>query len=70
MYMYNVKTRTQESHSLIISRGLVLDAINHKFKIICSYTKSNDKWRPPSLSELIPMVFDTGLTHLGSDTSI
>ena len=25
-------------------------------------------WKPPSLSELTPMVFNTGLTHLGSKT--
>ena len=23
-------------------------------------------WRPPSLSELTPMIFNMGLTHLGS----
>ena len=28
------------------------------------------KWRPPSLSELTPIVFNTGLTHLGSEASI
>ena len=27
-------------------------------------------WRPPSLSELTPMLFNMGLTHLGSETSI
>ena len=27
-------------------------------------------WRPPSLSELTPMIFNTGLTHLGSEASI
>ena len=27
-------------------------------------------WRPPSLSELTPMVYNTGLTHLGSEASI
>ena len=27
------------------------------------------KWRPPSLSVLTPMIFNTGLTHLGSETS-
>ena len=27
-------------------------------------------WWPPSLSELTPMVFNTGLTHLGSEASI
>ena len=27
-------------------------------------------WRPPSLSELTPMLFNTGLTHLGSEASI
>ena len=26
-------------------------------------------WRPPSLSELTPMLFNTGLTHLGSEAS-
>ena len=26
-------------------------------------------WRPLSLSELTPIKFNTGLTHLGSDTS-
>ena len=29
-----------------------------------------DKWRPPSLSELTPMLFNTGLIHLGSEASI
>ena len=28
------------------------------------------KWRPPRLSELTPMIFNTGLTHLGSEASI
>ena len=27
-------------------------------------------WRPPSLSELTPMVFNEGLTHLDSEASI
>ena len=27
-------------------------------------------WRPLSLSELNPMIFNTGLTHLGSEASI
>ena len=26
-------------------------------------------WRPPSLSELTAMIFNTGLTHLGSEAS-
>ena len=30
----------------------------------------NITWRPPSLSELTSMVFNTGLTHLASDASI
>ena len=33
------------------------------------YTYINYNWRPPSLSELTPMVFNTGLTHLGSEAS-
>ena len=28
------------------------------------------KWRPPSLSELTPIKFNTGLTHLGLEASI
>ena len=28
-----------------------------------------DKWSPPSRSELTPMIFNMGLTHLGSKTS-
>ena len=31
---------------------------------------NQDIWMPPSLSELTPMVFNTGLTHLGSEASI
>ena len=27
------------------------------------------KWRPPSLSELTPMLFNTGLTHFSSEAS-
>ena len=26
-------------------------------------------WRPPRLSELTPMISNTGLTHLGSEAS-
>ena len=48
-------------------------------KIIYSLTRlinhyeeniKNHIWRPPSVSELNPMVFNTGLTYLGSETSI
>ena len=28
-----------------------------------------DNWRSPTLSELTPMIFKTGLTHLGSEVS-
>ena len=31
---------------------------------------STDIGRPPSLSELTPIVFNTGLTYLGSEASI
>ena len=30
----------------------------------------NNKWRPPSLSELTPMIFNIGLTYLGSEVPI
>ena len=33
------------------------------------YFSIEDKWRPPSLSELTPMILDMGLTHLGSKAS-
>ena len=28
-----------------------------------------DKWRSPNLNELTPIIFNTGLTHLGSEAS-
>ena len=31
------------------------------------YINMMSNWRPPSLSELIPMIFNTGLTHLGPE---
>ena len=56
--------------NLLFSQNLRL---NYKSKPIFlyqydyKYYKVN--WRPPSLSDLIPMVFNTGLTHLGSEAS-
>ena len=40
--------------------------ISSLFKIDFGYLK----WRPASLSELTPMIFNTGLTHLGLDAFI
>ena len=41
---------------------------------ICRFVISicNDKtiWNPPNLSELTPMIFNPGLTHLSSEASI
>ena len=37
-----------------------LDKVNHVLA---------NNWRPPSLSELTPMIFVMGLTHLGSEAS-
>ena len=43
--------------------------------IVILYTLSNllerwfHKWRLPNQSELTPMIFNTGLTHLGSKAS-
>ena len=31
---------------------------------------SQEIWKSPSLSELTPMLFNTGLAHLGSEASI
>ena len=28
---------------------------------------NKNKWKPPNLSELTPIIFNTGLTHLGSE---
>ena len=33
------------------------------------YIKSVFNWRPPSLNELTPIIFDTEMTHLGSEAS-
>ena len=50
----------------------------HKHTIVCRKTQIFKfsfrfiqylNWRPPSLSELTPMVFNTGLTQLGSEAS-
>ena len=37
---------------------------------ILNVIRSYDIWRPPSLRELTPMIFNTGLTHLDSEASI
>ena len=50
----------QEKRYLILYFILIFKKQNNK----------HEKWRPPSLSELTPMVFNTGLTHLGSEASI
>ena len=34
------------------------------------YRLKNAIWRPPSLSELTPIIYDMVLTHLGSEASI
>ena len=44
----------------------------HKMMLILlffSYSNMSFIWKLPSLSELTPMIFNTGLTHLGSQTS-
>ena len=41
-----------------------------KFDIISSILKVRYlNWRPPSLSELTPIIFNKGLAHLGSEAS-
>ena len=37
--------------------------------IIILYKDLSYKWRSPSLSGLTPIVFNMGLTHLGSEAS-
>ena len=38
--------------------------------VINCVQNDQDIWRPSSPSELTPMIFNTGLTHLGSEASI
>ena len=40
------------------------------FILLISLLKVNDFWRPPSLSELTPIIFDRELTDLGLEASI
>ena len=37
------------------------------YELFGEYFVSEVNWRPPSLSQLTPMIFDMGLTHLGSE---
>ena len=34
-----------------------------------AYIRTMNNWRPPIHSELTPMMFNMGLTHLGSEAS-
>ena len=43
----------------------ILHAINGANELNSDYI-----WRPPSLGELTLMIFNMGLTHLGSEASI
>ena len=38
-------------------------------KVFIEFIKGYSKWRPPSLNELTLMIFNTGLTHIGSKPS-
>ena len=46
---------------------LILNRSTRHNKIIVKVKRYN--WRPPSLSELTPMLFSTRLTHLWSEAS-
>ena len=46
----------KERHPLLIISRVLFDPVKY--------------WRPPSLSELTPIIFNTGLTHLASEASI
>ena len=39
------------------------------FKLLSGKKHQIQNWRPLSLSELTPMLFNTGLTYLGSEAS-
>ena len=40
------------------------------YLLIFSLMKKLIIWKPPSLGELTPIIFNKGLTHLGSEASI
>ena len=48
----------------------VLCLISDHIFFLWSSTKDILIWRPPSLSELNPIIFNIELTHLGSEVSI
>ena len=54
------------NYDIFIKHKISLNKEEIKIKFPKRY-KNN--WRPPSLSELTPMLFNTGLSHLGSEAS-
>ena len=38
-------------------------------QLVFELLKSNDKWRPPSLNEITPVILNMGLNYLGSEAS-
>ena len=52
------------NHSIVTLSSHVKDAS------IILQKKRNMIWKPPSISELTPMLSNTGLTHLGLEASI
>ena len=46
-----------------------LSLISLSYKVFLRNGFLEDKWRPPSLSELTPIIFNMELTHLGTEAS-
>ena len=50
--------------------SLISSSIKYLHHLIKLIEKLSYTWRPPNLSELTPIIFNTELTHLGSESSI
>ena len=53
--------------TVIKLQSSVIGFLYDTFSFNKEYIKTTIKWRPPSLSELTPMIFNMGLTNLGPE---
>ena len=75
---YSYATLSWSTPNLIFHNGSLITILfgcwfykiyNMKFNEFTYYILIMSKWRPPSLSELTPILFDLDLTRLGSESS-
>ena len=59
---------TNDKHRMIFNFNFLAIYLN-KHLTFRIQDRNQIKWRPSSLSELTPMPFNMGLTHLGLDVS-